>query len=633
MQKKAQITIFIILGITIVIAVGLFAYYKLSIQPELNVLEEGVSPVHDFVDFCIESTAKEGLNILGLNGGFITFPEKISANPFSYLSTSPIPEQKNPYWWFNGINNTPTLESMRSPLSEYVTTELKNCLNDFKEIKEDFEIKELGNIITVTKINENDVSFEITYPILITNLKNETKFKLSKFNVVIPIRLKVMYELATSIIGSQLREAFIEKKVMDIISLDTDNIPTTDIEATCKKKVWEIERIRNRLKELLGINLPYIRVANTKYEKDLFVPTPYGPEKYENSYYNYHYIWYATNKMYPDTHVGFTYDPKWQLELQASPSDGRYLKSNGQKGTELLSAICLHIWHFTYDISFPVKVTIYDEKTSKNNEYSFIFAFKTSINHNKPDRISLASPSFSIPSTLNSEEFCSETSNEIVINTEDLKANEPIGDVELKLICGLFECDLGKSEIDFNSGGSVANIRKNMPSCVAGFVSAKKESYIDTEIPVQTDQDRTYTISLMPLKNIPRYKVVKHNYDGKIVGAEKVLSSDERVSLTLNNKENNYEAFSIYPGEDFPINLLAKDDYKYDLSLYLLKGTDVVGGYIGEWDVNWEQLRNANEIIFHVLVQEPLPKDETERFLFIGGLKEYSKNVIQPELK
>ena len=65
-----------------------------------------------------------------------------------------------------------------------------------------------------------------------------------------------------------------------------------------------------------------------------------------------------------------------------------------------------------------------------------------------------------------------------------------------------------------------------------------------------------------------------------------------------------------------------------------MKDENIIGGYVSDWAVSWEQLKNANEIVFHVLVQEPLPKDEsTERFSFLGGLNSYSKNVPSPELK
>ena len=326
--------------------------------------------------------------------------------------------------------------------------------------------------------------------------------------------------------------------------------------------------IRDRLKNLLTVNIPYIRVANTKYSTSMFVPMPNDkpPETYANSYYGTHYIWYAT------------------------------------------------------------------EKTSEHDEFSFISAFRAELNHNKPDRTNLGSIRFSTVDTIDSEEFCADTSKEITIIAEDSTDKVSLDNIDIKFICGGFECELGKTETDF-SGDVVgeAFLRKKVPYCVAGYAKAGSENYLDTEIPMQTDIDKTYVIPMTAVKTISKYRVVKHSFDGKIVGGEQELSSDERVSITLANKDKSFESVGIYPGDEVPLKLLAKADFKYDVTVYLLKDENVVGGYVNEWAVTWSQLENSNEIVFHVM--EHITKDETERFLFVGSLNTYSMNVPMPELK
>ncbi len=632
MHKKSQITIFIILGVIIIIAVGLFVYYQTALIPKEKSALEEVTPVKDYIDACIEQVGKDALDTLGLNGGYIYFPPEIDSRPYSYLSTSPIKELKNPYWWYDGVNNTPTLEFMRGELSRYVDDNLKECLGDFETINNDFEIKELGDLNAQAGINENDVSFDVNYPLQIISRQNDTRTKMAKFKVTMPVRLKKMYEFANSIMGSQYRDAFIEKKTMDLIVLDND-IPTTDVEVSCKKKTWYVEEIRTKLKRLLSVNIPYIKVSNTNYDTTIFVPNPEEKdETYKNSYYNYHYIWYVSDQKYPETHVGFTYDPKWELSLQAYPSDGKVMQSNGQKGTELLSSVCLNIWHFTYDVGFPVKTTIYDEKTPQHDEYTFIFAFKTKITHNKPDRINRASASFTQREIVRDEEFCADTSSEITIIPEDTVEKNSVGDVNISLICGGFECDLGTVERDFNSGGE-AFLTKKVPYCVAGYLKAKGENYLDAEIPVQTDKDRTYTVQMIPVKVFDNYKIVKHPFTNNVAGEAKELESNERATITLTKKDENFESYGIYPEALMPLKILDKKDDKYDVAVYLLRDEEIIGGYVGEWNVKSSDLKDGRQIIFHALELTPAPKDETEKFLFIGGLPTYSKNVQSPEIK
>ena len=647
-NRKSQVTIFIILGVIILIAIGLFVYYRAVLIPKEKTVIEEIAPVKDYIDSCISMIGKDGLDTLGLNGGFIYFPPEIDSKPYSYLATSPIKELKNPYWWYDGINNTPTLEFMREELSKYANDNIKECLGDFDALNDDFEIKEMGELSAVAKINENDVTFDVKYPIQIISRQNATKTRKNKFKITLPVRLKKMHELANAIMGSQYREAFIEKKAMDLIVLDND-IPTTDVEISCKKKTWNVEEVRNKLKRLLSVNIPYIRVANTNYDTTIFVPNPdEKDETYKNSYYNYHYIWSATDVKYPETHVGFTYDPKWETSFRAFPSDGRTMQSNGQKGTEMLSSLCLHIWHFTYDVGFPVKVTISDEKTSGHDEYTFIFAFKASINHNKPDRINRLSQGYTSRDIIRDEEFCSDTSNDITIIPEDSVEKISVSDVNVTFICGGYECDLGTVERDYNSGGE-AFMTKKVPYCVAGYIKTKGENYIDAEIPVQTDRERSYTVSLTPIRAFLNYKVVKHSFNSNniqsansnnnipagtySVGEAEEFASNERATITVSKKDEDFESYGVYPDNMFPIKILDKKDDVYDVSVYLLRDEEIVGGYVGELNVQASELINSDEIIFHVIELNPLPKDETEKFLFIGGLPTYSKNAPSPEIK
>ena len=85
----------------------------------------------------------------------------------------------------------------------------------------------------------------------------------------------------------------------------------------------------------------------------------------------------------------------------------------------LLDFFCMHIWHFTYDVIFPVKVTIVDDQTDKNERYSFNFAFKAQINHNEPDRTNFAVATFDTRDTYLEEEYCADVINEVKITNKN----------------------------------------------------------------------------------------------------------------------------------------------------------------------------------------------------------------------
>ena len=65
--------------------------------------------------------------------------------------------------------------------------------------------------------------------------------------------------------------------------------------------------------------------------------------------------------------------------------------------------------------------------------------------------------------------------------------------------------------------------------------------------------------------------------------------------------------------------------------MYLVDEDMIVGGYQGIWNINPENLKNADEIIFHVLDQGPA--SDEEKYLFLAGLESYSKNIPGPEIR
>ena len=70
-MKKAQVTLFMIMGIVALFAVGFLLYY-LEGQSEIKKPEyTEVAPIRDFVESCISKTADEAFNYIGRQGGYI----------------------------------------------------------------------------------------------------------------------------------------------------------------------------------------------------------------------------------------------------------------------------------------------------------------------------------------------------------------------------------------------------------------------------------------------------------------------------------------------------------------------------------------------------------------------------------
>ncbi len=622
---KAQASIFMLVALAIMLAgIAYFFYQRISSEEEIKV-DPKIAPIKSFVDSCIKKVADDGLETIGLTGGYINIPEKVKNNPRSYLSNHP--GFKIPYWWYDGIDAIPTEEFIKLQLREHIKNELSICLDNFKSFEERYKVKALNPLIVDVQFNDNDVSIDLRYPLEITS-SDRSLNNIERFRYVIPIRFKKVYELAKRIMESENNDYFLERKTIDLISMASD-IPTTDIEVSCNTKIWRLNDIKEKLKTLLRVNLPYIRIKGTNYNENLYVPNPSGRDIYSQTYYQQHYIWEIdenSEKKYNGMKVSFQYE-NWPLNIFARPSNNGILKSNSQKGTDMLSFFCLHIWHFTYDINYPVLVSIIEQH--KNGKYLFNFAFKVNIDHNQPSKVNRGTTIFETAPDLSSEEYCNTPQNEITIFTVNNATGDDIRDVNLTFVCGRFYCDMGQS--NWLSFGAAAGITKRFPYCVNGVIKGAKDGFEESKSFIQTDVDgRSYILLLNPIKEFKNFKIVKHQLSNPSIA--KQLKPNEKASILLKGKDIGYEGFSVYPTDDkFSLKLPDKKDMTLEVNIYVVDEESIIGGYIGEWSIKKGDFANADEIIFHVIEQGPATDDE--RFLFISGLSSYSKNVPSPEIR
>ena len=112
-DKKAQITLFIIIGIIVLLGVGVYLYMG-GIQrtgqiPSEAIIEEvplQFQPVRAFVDSCLIKTSTEALTKIGQHGGYIYLLDndiKSNSAPTESNAFRFFPEDENtevPYWWY-----------------------------------------------------------------------------------------------------------------------------------------------------------------------------------------------------------------------------------------------------------------------------------------------------------------------------------------------------------------------------------------------------------------------------------------------------------------------------------------------------------------------------------------------------
>ena len=628
-NPKAQVTLFIVMALVIIIAGVIYFSYQRQLAPKEEFVAPEIVPVKSFVDNCVKIITEDGLERIGLSGGYIKIPPGIDENPKSYLSSLPQSGFKMPYWWYDGVEAVPPEDFIKDQLKNHIRNELSACVNNFEPFENQFEINPLKEPMIGVNFNDEDTTIEMNYPLEIIAKDASFSAKIENFGYTIKIRFKKVYELAKLIMEKENNGYFLERKTIDLMSLSQE-IPLTDVEVTCNTKTWELSRIKEKIMALLRVNLPYVKIRGTDYNPNKYVPNPDGRPIYSQTYYQSHYVMDVEQNpgnKYKNMKVSVRYD-NWPMDIFARPSQNGVLKSNADKGNQMLKFLCLHIWHFTYDLSYPVVVTILDQETEKNHRYQFNYAFQVDIDHNMPNRINRGTTLFETTDEISSEEYCSDVEKEITIFTVNNETGDSVKDVNLTFVCGRFYCDLGKTE--WLSLGAAAGVTKIMPYCVYGVLRGAKEGYADSQAFIQTDVDgSSYVLFMNPVKEFDNYKVVKHLLSNPAV--EEELVGNEKASILIKGNDTGFEDFAFYPKEgNFKLKVPLKDA-KYEATVYLVDEEELVGGYIGELKVSKEQLEGSEEIVFHAIYQGAA--EEEARAMFIANLDSNSKKVPAPELK
>ncbi|MAH33616.1 hypothetical protein CL615_04470 [archaeon] len=185
--KKGQITVFVIIGIILIIS--LFLIFKLQNTETEGITETGVqkvieldaSSINLFVQECVNMIGADSIDIAGKQGGYTDLNENMLATFYGFFG----------YAYDEGTNKLLSKEEMSNQISLYVETFLPDCINDFSIFKS-FDILQ-GNVKAETLIGANDVSIKVNYPLKISKLGSETTISdfISKYDV----RLSHIYDI------------------------------------------------------------------------------------------------------------------------------------------------------------------------------------------------------------------------------------------------------------------------------------------------------------------------------------------------------------------------------------------------------------------------------------------------------
>ncbi len=648
-SNKGQVTIFIILGILMLLAIILVITLKQEItttKPE-EVMPLARGRVEQLISSCISDIGEEALFRLGQQGGYIEVPPDLANDGSVHLRISPF--LVVPYWAVGKESFTPTLGELKQRIDWYIEANLRECVLGLTPFQEEYDIIEKSSVDADTEIVNSRVIFNVRWNIEAKNKAGETITEVLNHVADSPIRLKTTYEIAAKIVEKELQEMKLEDITQDLIALEHPEVPVAGIELSCDRKTWEVGKAKERLQDMLRFNIRKLQVNGTEV---LQVPS-------EWPYYKHHYSWNLGDdvlqpELYPEIHVSFTYQNNYPFSFQVTPAEGNLMRSGLLGGTDILSNLCLQIWKFTYDVMYPVLVRVTDETSG----YTFQMAFTVHVVRNIPNREQALIParagqelSFNVD-----EEYCFNAKVPMTVQTWEFVENEqgvhdqqPLDGVNVQFSCLKAGCAMGTTSFNFADYGFASGITTNFPYCVGAIIHGQKEGFKEDWKRVVTKSGEIIDLNLVPLQQFPvaGLKIVKHEFQGadKPLGAGRAMDDDEIAIIRLTNFKQGKQFHRIEqavgkaldPGEARKLNinptfpLLAKADFPYIVDVQVFRGEELIGGYQQNWILPWDKLEGAQEMTFHVVTQESGTAEG--RFIFIQGLPTLSSLVPAPELK
>ena len=187
-MRKSQISIFVIIGIIVIIITG-FVVYKIN-QNRLKQLKlsmperDKIKPVLEYVDTCIKETTNNALTKLGDQG--VIYPNV-------YLASK---NTKIAYFYFQGKNYFPEMNEINKQISQYVKENIMQCTGDFSATK--FAVEDNPKISAESFFKDDYINVTLNYPLTIFTEGKEISVK--EFSVNVKTNFCDIYRTARNIV-------------------------------------------------------------------------------------------------------------------------------------------------------------------------------------------------------------------------------------------------------------------------------------------------------------------------------------------------------------------------------------------------------------------------------------------------
>lgn len=619
-NSKAQITLFIIIGILILLSAFVIFFFREQLfkgieeveAPDIGEEPAVFKPVRLFTEDCIFETSKEALLILGQQGGYIdpsrvgyySYTDAVEADGVKLSDSSGL---NIPYWNYNSMENDgnnlnfmslrPGLYNgnyaIKMQIQDYIDNNLEECLDDYKIFKKLGLVIETENVPeTRVSITDGKISILVDYPV--TAESDDSVHSASQFYSELDVDIKGLYELATVITNTERESGFLERNTLNLIEVfsgaDKKKLPPMTYSDMGYNEIitWNTVSVKESFEELLSAYVPMLRL----YGSSDFVR--YEFEESENKE--------IIQRVYDDMILNLQEDyPNYEAKFDYLLWPLYFSINNGQSIIQPeQGAVSLKIFNFAmqryksvYSISYPAIITLRDVEAFDGEGYDFVFALESNIRNNKPivpsapleeERVTLSDIAFSgaesgFQKNLIGNENQRNSGN-ITITAYDRYSSDTLEGISVSY-------SLEGKKIYLGNTDKEGRLVTKLPVALGGFLVFESDdhlrkfiqfnTYLEQEDSVDAELDKLYRINASANK-LDMFYCDDVCYTGNSLGLEndkkgwkvnrnpKEFQEDEQLVVVLEHMDSDFSSVLSVTGDERQEMLLAPGRYNASLS-------------------------------------------------------------------
>ena len=200
MQKKAQVSIFLIVAIVLVLG-SIAGYYLYTGAKEkeaeakaavISQRSQASEQIRSFFEECVKKVSYDGLKIIGSQGGYASIPPSFEMGGVAY-------------WQYDSANVQPFLNGTKQEYIRYLEEQIPSCVDDSAISQQGFTLKK-GEMSASAEFGDSDVSVLVSYPLTLT--MEDFSASYAEFSHRIDIPYRRIFEAASELNKHILLPAF-----------------------------------------------------------------------------------------------------------------------------------------------------------------------------------------------------------------------------------------------------------------------------------------------------------------------------------------------------------------------------------------------------------------------------------------